>query len=100
MNNEKPLFVPLLKKYYELIKSGEQDCEIRPNDYRFWNVKNVYPLREILFSSGYGKQDRIVRCIRSTMISGNLAAEKIPRWHIDAVEEIYGKRERWLIAYV
>ena len=95
----KPLFVPLMKKYYLKVKSGEQDCEIRPSNHRGWNVTNVYPFRQITLSCGYGKQDRTTRTIRATCSTHDLQQERIPQWHIDAVEEIYGKRERWLIAY-
>lgn len=35
------------------------------------------------------------------MITPDLRMEKnIPQWHIDAVEDIYGKQDSWLIAYV
>ncbi len=96
----KPLFIPLKKKYFLKFKAGEQDCEIRPRNHRIWNIKNVYPGRMMTLSNGYGKYDRINREIRSTMVTPDLNMEHIPQWHIDAVEEIYGKRDSWLIAYV
>tara|TARA_R110002050_G_scaffold57423_3_gene128932 strand:+ start:80013 stop:80306 length:294 start_codon:yes stop_codon:yes gene_type:complete len=96
----KPYFLPLMKIYYLKFKSGEQDCEIRPANHHGWNIKNIFPGRSLLLSSGYGKQDRLVKEIRSTMITHDLNQEKIPIWHIDAVESIYGKRDKWLVAYV
>jgi len=96
----KPLFIPVFKKYFLKFKNGEQDCEIRPNNHRGWNCKNVYPLRLITLSSGYGKHDRVTLEIRSTMITPDLKMENIPQWHIDAVENIYGQQDSWLIAYL
>lgn len=96
----KPYFLPLFKEYFLKIKSGEQDCEIRPNNHRGWNIKNIYPGRLVTISNGYGKHDRITREIRSTMVTRDLTMESIPQWHIDAVEAIYGQRDSWLIAWV
>lgn len=81
-------------------KNGTQDCEIRPHNHRFWNIKNVYPGRLMTLSNGYGKHDRLTREIRSTMVTSDLRMENIPEWHIEAVQNIYGKRYRWLIAYI
>ena len=96
----KNLFIPLYKKYFLKFKSGEQDCEIRPAGHRGWNLDNVYPLRVMTLSSGYGKQDRIEKTIIKTILTRNLQTAGIPDWHIKAVEGIYGKRSWWLIAYV
>jgi len=96
----KPLFIPLYKEYFLKFKAGEQNCEIRPYDHRGWNVKNVFPSRLMTLSSGYGNHDRITMEIRNTMVTPDLQMEKIPQWHIDAVESIYGKQPKWLIAYV
>jgi len=96
----KLLFVPLYKKYFLKFKNGEQDCEIRPNNHRGWNVDNVYPGRLMTLSNGYGKHDRLVKEIRSTVLTSSLEMNNIPQWHIDAVESIYGKRGHWLIAYI
>lgn len=103
-----PLFLPLIKRYYYLVKHNMQDSEIRPNRHMtssgMWSRANVYRGRKILFSNGYGKSDRTLREIKSvvTTIQGmvdELKSEGIPQWHIDAVEAIYGKRDSWLIAY-
>lgn len=96
----KMLFVPLFKEYFLKFKSGEQDCEIRPLGHRGWDTDNVYPLRVMTLSNGYGKKGRLEKVIKKTTATTNLEAEQIPKWHIDAVEAIYGKRAWWLIAYV
>jgi len=98
---EKTLFVPLKGIYYDKIKDGSQDCEIRPLNHRGWNSKNVHAGRDINFSRGYGKQDRTLKKITKTHIgcSVSLGLIGIPKWHIDAVEGIYGKRD-WLVAFV
>ena len=100
MPEEKPFFAPLFKVYFLKFKNGEQDCEIRPYNHRGWNCKNVYPGRLITLSNGYGKHDRLTLEIRKTMITPYLEMENIPQWHIDAVEEIYGQQDKWLIAYL
>lgn len=94
------MFVPIMKVYFLKFKAGEQDCEIRPTNHRGWNTKNVYPGRLMTLSNGYGKHDRLTKQIRSILVTPDLKMEAIPQWHIDAVEEIYGKRDSWLIAYV
>jgi len=93
-------FLPLKKEFFLKFKNGEQDCEIRPNNHRGWNIKNIYPGRMITLSNGYGKHDRITREICSTMVTHDLFFDDIPQWHIDAVEQIYGQQDSWLIAYV
>lgn len=97
----KPYFLPLKKEYYEKFKAGEQDCEIRPANHRGWSSKNIYPGRVLRLSRGYGDYDRHCREIQATVEgSAILAFSGVPQWHIDAVESIYGKRDRWLVAYV
>lgn len=96
----KPYFLPINKEYYLKLKSGEQDCEIRPADHRGWRSRNVYPGRQVLLSCGYGSHDRHVRTIQSTKEgSAGFAFMGIAQWHIDAAEKIYGKRDRWLVAF-
>ena len=97
----KPYFLPLNKEFYLKVKSGEQDCEIRPANHRGWNSKNIYPGRWLKFSSGYGDHDRHCREIY-VVVEGpaSFALARVPQWHIDAVEQIYGKRDRWLVAFV
>lgn len=97
----KPYFLPLKTEYYRKFESGEQNCEIRPANHHGWNAKNIYAGRELLLSRGYGTADRHVRKIRTTLEgSPGFAFACVPKWHIDAVEAIYGKRDRWLVAFV
>lgn len=97
----KPFFLPLNGEYYLKFKDGSQDCEIRPDGHRAWNEKNIYPGRPIRLSYGYGKKDRMLRTI-AAVVAGppEQAFAGVPQWHIDAVEQIYGKRDRWLVAYI
>ena len=96
-----PYFLPLKKEYYLKFKNGTQNCEIRPLNHYGWNAKNIYAGRQLLLSCGYGTHDRHCKDIK-TIIEGTagFAFMGVPQWHIDAVEKIYGKRDRWLVAYV
>jgi hypothetical protein len=96
----KNLFIPLYKKYFLKFKNGEQDCEIRPLGHKGWHTDNVYPGRLMTLSNGYGKHDRLEKIIKKTTATRNLETAQIPKWHIEVVEAIYGKRAWWLIAYV
>jgi len=97
----KPYFLPLKKEYYLKFKEGTQNCEIRPAGHHGWNEKNIYAGRQLKLSCGYGNNDRHCRYIRTVIVgSSDFAFMGVPQWHIDAVESIYGKRDRWLVAYV
>ena len=95
-----PYFCPLKKEYFFKILDGSQDCEIRPFGHRSWNLKNIYPSRHITFSNGYGKHNRVTMRIESIVGIGDMLGFGIPKWHVDAVEEIYGHENFWLIAFV
>jgi hypothetical protein len=94
----KPYFLPIKKEYYNKIESGVQRSEIRPNNHRGWNVKNIYPGRSINISCGYGKQKRMLRTVWNTIVTHDLRLEDISEEHIKAVESIYGARDSWLVA--
>jgi len=97
----KPYFLPLKGEYYLKIKTGKQNCEIRPNNHRGWNIRNIFPGRILRLSYGYGKGNRMLKEITKTVVNiGPLLPDNVPQWHIDAVEEIYGKQAEWLIAYI
>ena len=96
----KPYFVPLMKVYFFKFKNGDQDCEIRPMNHRGWNLKNIFPGRSLQLSNGYGNYDRIIKPVKVTQVTDDLAEAGIEQWHIDAVEGIYDKQKEWLIAYV
>lgn len=96
----KPYFLPLKKEYYLKFLNGQQNCEIRPANHHGWNSKNIYAGRVLLLSLGYGKGNRHCRMIRVVNEGpADFAFMGVPQWHIDAVEAIYGKRDRWLVAY-
>jgi len=97
---DKPYFLPLMKEYYLKLKDGTQRSEIRPNNHRGWNTKNIFPGRVLNCSSGYGKHDRTLKTIVNTMVTHDLRQEDVAIDHIEAVEAIYGKRDSWLIARV
>lgn len=97
----KPYFLPLKKEYYLKFESGDQKCEIRPANHHGWHGKNIYPGRQLLLSCGYGRNDRHCREIYLTNEGpACVVFMGVPQWHIDAVELIYGKRDRWLVAWV
>jgi hypothetical protein len=97
----KPYFLPVKKEYYQKIEDGSQDCEIRPADHNGWSSVNIYPGRQLLISCGYGKARRTTRVVREVRVgAASFAFRDVPKWHIEAVEEIYGKCDRWLVAYV
>lgn len=99
-SDRKPLFIPVMKKYYFMLESGEQDCEIRPCGHRGWRTENVFPGRLMTLSNGYGKYNRVTKEITRAKLSTDLKVDGIPQWHIDAVTEIYGHQPVWLVAYV
>lgn len=96
----KPKWTVVKLEYYRKIESGEQDCEIRPNNHRGWNAQEVYPGRDLMLSGGYGKKHRLVRNITKAAITPDLTLLNVPEWHIDAVQAIYGDVDEWLVAYV
>lgn len=96
----KPYFLPLNGEFYLKVESGLQRSEIRPNNHRGWNVKNIFPGRVLNFSYGYGKQRRMLREVTNTIVTNDLHQEDVAQKHIEAVEAIYGKRESWLVARV
>lgn len=101
INNSKPYFCPLKREYYINISRNLQNCEIRPAGHRGWNRKNIYIGRRITFSLGYGRQNRTTKTITAVSEGADIVAfAGVPRWHIDAVEKIYGPQKRWLVAFV
>ena len=55
---EKPIFIPLKTKYFELFKSGVKVSELRPYGKR-WNEKTCRVGRAVTLSKGYGKHERL-----------------------------------------
>lgn len=96
----KPYFCPLKKEFYLKFENGEQDCEIRPNNHRGWNRKNIYPGRELTVSNGYGKKNRLTFKIVGVVATNGSWPDCVPEWHRSACEAIYGEQESWLIAFI
>ena len=59
---EKPLFIPLMTKYYEAFKSGGKTEELRLYGDR-WNERTCYVGRKVTLSKGYGKAERMTGVI-------------------------------------
>lgn len=58
MKNNRPLFIPLMKEYYQSFERGEKRIEYRIYGKR-WNERTVYPNRPVVLSCGYGKRNRL-----------------------------------------
>jgi hypothetical protein len=54
----KPLFIPLITKFYEAFERGDKTTELRMYGQR-WNEKTCYVGREVILSKGYGKKHRL-----------------------------------------
>lgn len=64
----KPLFIPLKAKFFDAIKAGTKKAEHRTYGPR-WNENTCWPGREIIFSRGYGKKDRLRAWIWSICVN-------------------------------
>lgn len=60
MTEEKPLFIPLLTKWFRQFDSGEKDTEYRVYG-KGWNERTCRVGRAATLSHGYGKAQRISR---------------------------------------
>lgn len=58
MQNDKPLFIPLKREYYEQFESGEKTYEIRKHGKR-WHSGTCWVGRKATVSLGYGKSNRL-----------------------------------------
>lgn len=82
--DEKPLFVPLKREYFNEFLRGEKTVEYREYTKR-WDERNCYIGRPVTLSLGYGKQHRVTGCITSYNV-----------YHINEVpqaKEVYGDRD-------
>ena len=61
---DKPLFIPLITKYYEAFLEGNKNTEYRQYGAR-WNEKTCAIGREVALSKGYCKANRISGKIES-----------------------------------
>jgi hypothetical protein len=77
---EKPLFVPLMRKYYEQFVSGEKKFEYRKAGGP-WNERTCRIGRLVTISMGYGKQHR-----RSGVIT---SFDIVPISEVPSAKEVY-----------
>ena len=54
----KPLFIPLMKEYYQAFERGDKEIEFRLYGKR-WNWKTCQVGRDVILSCGYGKRNRL-----------------------------------------
>lgn len=57
-SNEKPLFIPLAREWFEKFKSGEKRVEYRFHNAR-WNRRTCRVGRAVTLSLGYSKRERL-----------------------------------------
>lgn len=60
----RPLFVPLITKYYEEFENGTKTKEYRKYGPR-WNERTCFVGRPAVLSKGYGKANRLQSCVRN-----------------------------------
>lgn len=60
--DEKPLFIPLRREWFELIEAGEKSTEYRAYGAR-WNERTCRPGRPVVLSLGYGKARRLRKVV-------------------------------------
>jgi len=58
MSEEKPLFIPLKREFFEAFKNGTKTEEYRIYGPR-WNEKTCRSGRKVVLSLGYGKKHRL-----------------------------------------
>jgi hypothetical protein len=58
VSTEKPLFIPLIRKWYEAFASGKKTFEMRAYG-KQWSEKYCYEGRAVTLSLGYGKAHRL-----------------------------------------
>lgn len=79
----KPLFIPLMAKYYDAFAAGTKDTEYRILGDR-WNRDTCLVGRPVVLSRGYGKQNRL----QGVVAGFDVDAEP---WKMDAWRELYGE---------
>lgn len=84
MSQQKPLFVPLKREYFEAFRRGEKTTEFRPLGPR-WNERTCALGRSVVLSLGYGKAHRLAGII--TGFSTDPYPQRRPGW-----TDCYGDR--------
>lgn len=82
--DEKPLFIPLKREFFQAFKAGEKVEEYRPEGPR-WNARTCRVGRPVVLSLGYGKRDRLMGRI------AGYSARKEPT-QTEAWRKCYGDR--------
>lgn len=82
--DEKPLFIPLKREFFEAFKRREKIEEFRPEGPR-WNARTCRIGRPVVLSLGYGKHDRLAGRVTA------YSARKEPT-QTDAWRKCYGDR--------
>jgi len=77
MGNERPLFIPLKREYFEAFLSGKKREEFRPYGPR-WNERTCRIGRRVVLSLGYGKANRLSGTVVSFDLSGGQT--QTPAW--------------------
>lgn len=88
----KPLFVPLITKYYERFERGEKTSEIRRYGQR-WNEYTCFVGREVVLSKGYGKKHRLKGMIVGVEIK---FGQDLPEHHDDMLA-VFGRYDIFFI---
>lgn len=85
MSTERPLFIPLTRRWFEAFERGEKQHELRPWGTR-WNSRTCRVGRRVTLSCGYGKARRLTGTITAFATDGQ-AHLRYPEWAI-----VYGTR--------
>jgi len=84
---ERPLFIPLKREFFEAFERGEKTTEYRKHGGP-WNGKTCRVGREVVLSLGYGQQRRLRGVIVSFGV--HMRPETLRGW-----VECYGKTDAW-----
>lgn len=84
--NVKPLFLPLMRHYFEAFARGEKRTEFRQLSKR-WNLNKVTVGRPVTLSSGYGSHSRLQGVVDSVKTAHS---STLPEEDRAAVLECYG----------
>ncbi len=79
-----PLFVPLMKEYFDAFASGKKGVEYRVNGPR-WNKRTCRDGREVVLANGYGWPRLHARVVRTTIIPAHRAPA--------VARQLFGERE-------
>lgn len=84
VDNDKPLFVPLMKRWFEAFQRGEKRVEYRVHGPR-WNKRVCRDGRAVVLANGYGWPRLTARIERTRIVQ----AKNAPK----AAREIFGDLE-------